>query len=283
MIEALIGAAAVGVADAGATRAREQQHAVAFAVLDRHPGQHVGDAGPIARDADAEAAREARVGPGHVRCHGLVSRRDHLDAALHAAARRDGGRCRPRSRRTSRRPRASASRRGSRRPSSRPWLPPWLAAAIAAARRASLVPLPLVKTQPAAAAPGRGRTGRARRPDCRAARDRHMLPRPDGSAWRPPWVRGGVVGADREGFGVEPAADEGGSHARSLEARARGLRRNFEAARDGYPGGGEAHRDRGAGRRRSRARGARSPPRPAARSSPRSTRRSPAASSMRST
>jgi len=82
LVERLVGPAPVGIDDLRPPAARDREHAVALGVLDDQPRQQVGDAGPVARHADAEPAREPRVGTGHVRGAGLVPRRHDLDAEL---------------------------------------------------------------------------------------------------------------------------------------------------------------------------------------------------------
>jgi hypothetical protein len=62
LIEGLIRPTTVGGDDLRPAAAREQKHSVAFTVFHRDTGEHVGDPGPIAREADAEATREPGVG-----------------------------------------------------------------------------------------------------------------------------------------------------------------------------------------------------------------------------
>ena len=82
LVEVLVGAPAIRVRDRRAPARRDQQDAVALAVLHGDAGQDVRDAGPVRSHANAELAGQPRVRARHVRGAGFVSRRHHPDAVL---------------------------------------------------------------------------------------------------------------------------------------------------------------------------------------------------------
>ena len=85
LVEVLECATPIRVRDTLSTAARNTQHTIAFTIFDRDPGEHVGDAGAIAGDANAQLAGQSCVGAGHVRRTRLVSGRHELDAVLRKA------------------------------------------------------------------------------------------------------------------------------------------------------------------------------------------------------